>query len=243
MYDVDPTGLDDTSTVDGVIEVALEQFSEHGFPETRLDNIAKISGMSKRMIHYHFGDKRGLYHRCLVAAVERITPAGEEMTLDTTVPVEGVTRLVEAVYSRLIENPDCVRLLAMESLHKVMNLRELAHLHNQSEISLHLDRLLLIGQDAGAFRPGIAAEDLFYLMGSLAFFRLTNQDLMINLFDLDPASAENTGGVRRLMIDAVVSFLTANIRDSGHDSYLVTDMVGDGEPQSALGIYDAEDLD
>lgn len=242
MYDVDPTGLDDTSTVDGVIEVAIEQFSEHGFNETRLDNIARLSGMSKRMIHYHFGDKKGLYHRCLVEAVEKITPVGDEMTADTTVPVEGVTKLVEAVYSRLLRHPDCVRLLAMESLHKVMNLRELAHLHNQSEIALHLDRLLMIGQDAGAFRPGIAAEDLFYLIGSLAFYRVTNQDLMINLFDLDPASAENTDGVRRMIIDAVLSFLTANIRDSGHDSYLVADMAGNHEPQSALGIYDAEDI-
>lgn len=242
MYDVDPTGPDDTSTVDGVIDVAIEQFSEHGFPETKLDNIARLSGMSKRMIHYHFGDKKGLYHRCLMATVERITPVRDEMVADTTVPVEGVTKLVEAVYSRLVGHPECVRLLAMESLYKVMNLRELAHLYSQSEIALHLDRLLMIGQDAGAFRPGIAAEDLFYLMGSLAFFRLTNQDVMINLFDLDPASAENTEGVRRLMIDAVISFLTANIRDTGHDSYLVADMVGDGEPQSALGIYDAEDL-
>jgi TetR/AcrR family transcriptional regulator len=242
MYDADPTGLDDTSTVDGVIEVAIEQFSEHGFPETRLDNIARISGMSKRMIHYHFGDKRGLYHRCLAEAVERITPVSEEMIADTTVPVEGVTKLVDAVYSRLIRHPECVRLLAMESLQQVMGLRELAHLHNQSEIVLHLDRLLMLGQDAGAFRPGIAAEDLFYLIGSLSFYRLTNRDLMINLFDLDPSSEENTEGVRRMIVDTVLSFLTANIRDSGHDSYLVADMVGDDEPQSALGIYDAEDL-
>src|SRR5690554_6431611 len=109
MYDIDPADLDDTSTVEGVVEVAIEQFSEHGFPETRLDAIARISGMSKRMIHYHFGDKKGLYHRCLVAAVERITPAAEEMIVDTTVPVEGVTKLVDAVYSRMVSNPACLR--------------------------------------------------------------------------------------------------------------------------------------
>lgn len=243
MYDAEPTGFDDTSTVDGVVEAAIEQFSELGFLETRLETIAKISGMSKRMIHYHFGDKKGLYHRCLVEAVERITPEAEELSIDTSVPVEGVTQLVEAVYLRMVDHPECLRLLAMESLHQVLGITELAALNSQSEVSLHLDRMLMLGQDAGAFRPGIAAEDLFYLVGSLAFYRMTNRDLLVNLFDLDPASAENTEGVRRMAVDAVVAFLTANIRDSAHGSYLVADIVDDGEPQSALGIYDTEGLE
>ncbi|QGU05285.1 TetR/AcrR family transcriptional regulator [Corynebacterium comes] len=243
MYDADTTGLDDNSTVAGVVGVAIEQFSELGFLETRLDTIAKISGISKRMIHYHFGDKKGLYHRCLIEAINRITPAGEELITDSTVPVEGVTRLIDAVYLRMTNHPESIRLLAMESLHRVLNVPELANLHSQSEVSLHLDRLLMLGQDAGAFRPGIGAEDLFYLIGSLAFYRVTNRDMMANLFDMDTTGATNTDGIHRLAVDSVLSFLTANIPDSAHDSYLVPDLVSDDEPQSALEIYDPEEFE
>lgn len=243
MYDADHTGFDENSAVAGVVAVAIEQFAELGFPETRLDTIARISGMSKRMIHYHFGDKKGLYHRCLVEAVNRITPVGDELILDTTVPVEGVTKLVNSVYLRMVNHPEAIRLLAMESLHRILNIPELANLNNQNEVSLHLDRLLMLGQDAGAFRPGIAAEDLFYLIGSLAFYRVTNRDMMANLFDMDTTGEENTDGIHRLAVDAALAFLTANLPDSAHDSYLVIDLVGDDEPQSALEIYDPEEFE
>lgn len=243
MYDADHTGPDENSTVAGVVEVAIEQFSEHGFIEARLDTIAKISGMSKRMIHYHFGDKKGLYHRCLVEALQRITPAGDELILDSTIPVEGVSKLVDVVYLRMVNHPESIKLLVTESLHKVLNIGELANLNSQAEISLHLDRLLMLGQDAGAFRPGISAEDLFYLIGALAFYRVTNRDLMANMLDLDPTSEANTDGIHRLTVDAALSFLTANIPDSGHDSYLKIDRAGDHEPQSALEIYDPEEFE
>ena len=243
MHDTDPAGLDETNTVAGVVEVAIEQFSELGFPETRLDAIARLSGMSKRMIHYHFGDKKGLYHHCLVEALTRLTPEGEELITDSTVPVEGVTRLVDAVYRRMVEHPEAIRLLTLESLHRTLDIAELSNLLSQTEVALHLDRLLMLGQDAGAFRPGIAAEDLFYMIGSLTFYRVTNRDMMANLFDIDTTGEANTEGIHRMTLDVVLAFLTANLADSPHDSYLVSDLGGDHEPQSALGIYDPEEYE
>ena len=43
-------------TVEEVIAVAITQFSTDGFDGTKLEDISRASGMSKRMIHYHFGD-------------------------------------------------------------------------------------------------------------------------------------------------------------------------------------------
>ena len=49
--------------------------------------------MSKRMIHYHFGDKKGLYQRCLVLAIKQLRPTITEMELDSEVPVDGVQKI------------------------------------------------------------------------------------------------------------------------------------------------------
>ena len=246
MLDDDPTPLDhpdDPATIGRVIDVAIHQFSELGFQETRLDTVAKLSGMSKRMIHYHFGDKKGLYLRCLSEAAHRIQPQPEELIGDTLVPVEGLTRLVDAVYRTMIEHPESIRLLVHEGLHRVLNITGLANLVPGTHVSLQLDKLLMQGQDAGAFRPGIGAEDIFYLIVSLAFTRVMHRDLLMNLADLDSTSPENTEGIRRLAVDTVLSFLTANIPDSGHSSYLTTDRLDDDDSQSGPGIYEGDDGD
>ena len=239
MLDDDLTPLDDAATIDGVIDVAIHLFAELGFQETRLDTIAKTSGMSKRMIHYHFGDKKGLYLRCLGEAAQRIQPPADDIVTDTLVPVEGVTRLVDAVYLTMVEHPEAIRLLVHEGLHRVLNLTGVANLVPGTHVSLQLDKLLMQGQDSGAFRPGIGAEDIFYLLISLAFTRITHRDLMVNLVDVDPTSEENTAGIHRLTVDTVLSFLTANIPDSGHRSYLEADRI-DEDSRSGLGIYDGD---
>ncbi|MDO5670682.1 MAG: TetR/AcrR family transcriptional regulator [Corynebacterium sp.] len=242
MYDDDLTVLDDSATIDAVVDVAIEQFAELGFQDTRLDSIAKESGMSKRMIHYHFGDKKGLYLRCLSEAAHRVQPPADEIIPETLVPVEGVTRLVEAVYSTMISHPESVRLLSHEGLHRVLNITGVANLVPGTHVSLQLDKLLMQGQDAGAFRPGIGAEDIFYLLFSLAFTRVAHRDLMVNLVDVDTMSKENTAGIGRLAVDTVLALLTANITHSG-DSYLTADRL-DEDSQTGLGIYaDESDIE
>ncbi|GAB2511867.1 HTH-type transcriptional repressor NicS [Corynebacterium atrinae] len=243
-----PRGLDgafdsqlvDAATVDMVIDIALQQFAKEGFQETKLDSIAKKSGMSKRMIHYHFGDKKGLYRRCIVEAFDRIHPTAQDVDIDSSVPVEGVTKLVNAVYSKMSTNPESVRVLSLECLHDVLNVTELSTMAKHSEVLLLLDKLLMIGQDSGAFRPGISADDLFYLLWSLTFFRVSHRDFMVSIFDVDTTSEDNTAGIRRLTVDSILAFLTSNLSNNGHDSYLVSDRVSDEEQSSGLGVYDTE---
>ena len=59
-------------SIDSVVDVAIKHFSRSGFAETKLETIAQESGMSKRMIHYHFGDKRGLYVAALRHALGQL---------------------------------------------------------------------------------------------------------------------------------------------------------------------------
>ncbi len=233
---------DETVTVDRVIDVAVEEFARDGFHEAKLENVARISGMSKRMIHYHFGDKKGLYHRALVEAISRLHPDSEAMELDSSVPVEGVRKLVDGLYGKFVEHPEAVRMLLMENVHHILEITELAPLVDESSMSLHLDKLLMLGQDAGAFRPGISSDDVFLLMTSVSVYRIANRDMSINLFGVDMASEENTAGLHRFVVDAVLAFLTSNIPDTGHRSYLSRNMMG-SEPQSALGIYGSDRQD
>lgn len=210
----------DSSTPEDVLNIALRMFSTKGFSEAKLEAIAKHSGMSKRMIHYHFGDKKGLYRRCLETAVQRLRPNAEEMQLNSSVPVEGVKKVVQAVFQTYVENPDAVRMLQMENLRHYGKIAEASPLSDQSAITLQLDKLLMLGQDSGAFRPGISAQDVFTLIASLAVFRINSRSTTINLYGIDMMDQDNTEGMERLATDSVLAFLTSNLKAAKATSYL-----------------------
>lgn len=232
----DLTDSETTATPDKVIATALEFFAEEGFTETKLEKIAKASGMSKRMIHYHFGDKMGLYTKTVSYALKLIRPDAESMQLDSAVPVEGVRKTVEAVYTCITKHPEAVRLLLMENLHNYGGVEAAKALTDKSNVLLNLDKLLMLGQDAGAFRPGISAEDVLVLISSLAYFRISNKSTMHNLYDLDLSSEINTAGMQHIVVDTVLAFLTSNLPNSGASSYLV---VGgqNTEPEKNDAVY------
>lgn len=65
--------------------------------------------------------------------------------------------------------------------------------------------MLLLGQDAGAFRPGISANDIFTLISSLTVYRVTNHQVMVeNMLGVNFNTQENIDGMHRLTVDAVL---------------------------------------
>lgn len=225
--------------IDQVIDIAIEHFSRDGYSDTKLEAISRESGMSKRMIHYHFGDKKGLYQQALARAASQLNPEVENLELDSAVPVEGVRQLVDWIFQQHIDHPTALRMMSMETSQRVLGSSHQAVV-DVSALSLHLDRLLMHGQDSGAFRPGISANDIFMLISSLTSYRLNNQAMIENLLGVDMLNDANTTGIHRLIVDTVLAFLTANIPDSGHKSYLTSDRFNteEGDAASPQDIYD-----
>lgn len=207
--------------LDAVIAVATEEFSRRGFADTKLDTISKLSGMSKRMIHYHFTDKLGLYQRCLGRSAELLTHNVDHIETESSVPVEGVRKLIDALYARYVAHPECLRLVAVESKERNLPATLTSPLADLSAVFLRLDQLLMTGQDSGAFRPGISAHDVFTMIAAMSSYRTNNQAMLDNLVGVDLDSEDNIEGLHRLIVDAVLAFLTANIPDTGQQSYLV----------------------
>lgn len=236
----DGKGVSDESTSpEQVVDTAVEQFAEYGYAEAKLEQIAKSSGMSKRMIHYHFGDKMGLYLQALTEAMARLHPDQEDMELDSTVPVEGVRKLVDAIYRQFASHPEAVRMILLENLHGHAQLQDFSPIPDELSIILHLDKLLMLGQDAGAFRPGISAYDVFLLIASVSCYPVTNGEISRSSFGVDLTDPDNQQGMHRLVVDAVLAFLTSNIPHAGQDSYL-TPLGSRTSPQGGPDIYGDE---
>lgn len=204
-----------------VLNIALSKFANLGFTEAKLDAIAKESGMSKRMLHYHFGDKKGLYRQTLEHAISLLRPAGADIEVAQGTPVvDGVRLVTDALFAAYVNNPDAVRMLLLENLHHYGKVGEGNPILDQSAVILQLDKLLMQGQDSGAFRPGISAMDVFTMVISMAIFRISNRSIMLNLYSFDTLDEENTHGMARMASDAVLTFLTSNLKSTNAVSYL-----------------------
>ncbi|SDR78155.1 TetR/AcrR family transcriptional regulator [Corynebacterium timonense] len=222
------------------VTAALEVFARDGFAAATLSDLADATGMSKRMLHYHFGDKRGLYEAAYRHAIGELTPPQEILSRPYTIPAEGMRRFVDALFHRFQRSPACVRLVLRENTDHVLEHGDDPGLRELSDVLLHVERILLLGQDSGAFRPGVSADDVLVLVCSLSMFRESNGDTMRGLLRLDLSTQRNTEGLRRMAIDTVLAFLTSNLPDSGYGSYVEPADTPDTGENPAGDVYDLD---
>lgn len=219
--------------VEQAVDVALREFARNGYAATRLETIATEAGVTKRMLHYHFGDKKGLYISALQRAAWSFSPPQEFLERTFTVPIEGIRRFVDAIFHQMVQHPDSIQLFLRENLDPVLDKSDVTAVWSDMDMILQIERLLMMGQDAGAFRPGVSASDLGFIIASTAFFRVGNKDTMDSFGAINLFTPDNTEGMRRLTIDLVLSFLTSTIPDTGHNSYLTVSLPRDMQAGSS----------
>lgn len=215
-----------------IVDTALSQFARYGYAHATLDAIAAAAGTTPAALTEHHGGKPGLYRQALERAADTVAPEGDALDLLGSVPVDGIRRFVTALFESYRTHPACVQLLLRENLDPVAEAED-SSLEQRSDIALHVERLLMLGQDTGAFRPGISAEDVLVLAVSLCQFHTTHAAAGFTVGRIDVDDPRNVEGLKRLVVDTVLAFLTSNIPHSGHDSYLVAEQ----ETPSAQGIY------
>lgn len=96
-----------------ILSAALELFVEHGFADVSMRQIAEKSGVTKSLIHHHFGSKDGLWEATKEQALAQYA-AEQKQELEQAKIVDG-TLLRDGVvnYFRFLQdNPQVVRLLA-----------------------------------------------------------------------------------------------------------------------------------
>ena len=67
-----------------ILDVATQEFAEHGYSGARVDEIAERTRTTKRMIYYYFGSKEELYTAVLERAYAEIRDAGAGRSTSST---------------------------------------------------------------------------------------------------------------------------------------------------------------
>jgi AcrR family transcriptional regulator len=191
-----------------ILAAATEEFTVHGLTGARVDEIARRSGVNKRMIYYYFGDKNGLYLAVLEETYADIRNAEIRLHLADRDPAEAMRELVAFTWNYFIEHPEFLSLLGTENLHRAQHLKtskKIRELH--SPLVGIITTLLTRGVKEGAFRPGVDPVQLYVTIASLGFFYMSNRFTLSTIFARDLGNPEALAERGQHIEDVVLSYL------------------------------------
>lgn len=193
-----------------LLEVATQVFAQDGFSGARVDEIARRTRTTKRMIYYYFGGKEQLYLAVLESAYRGIRDVEQGLDVATRSPSDAVRRVAEATFDYHHRHPDFIRLVSIENIHRgeyVRKIPALAELGNPA-VGV-LEAILRRGADEGVFRKDVDAVDVHLLISSFCVFQVANVHTFGFLFGRDLAAEAERSRMRAMIGDVVVGWLTA----------------------------------
>ena len=199
---------DPERTRQDILAVAREEFVENGLSGARVDAIAARTRTTKRMIYYYFGSKDGLYLAVLEQAYASIRAIEGDLDLARLPPVQALRRLTEFTFDYHADNPDFVRLVSIENIHRGRHLRQSEAVAKLNVTVIRsLAEILERGRREGLFRDDIAPVDMHMLISAFCFYRVSNRYTFGHIFDQDIDAPGLRARHRALVADAVVRTL------------------------------------
>src|SRR5216683_2797507 len=191
-----------------IVAVATEEFAAEGYSGARVDTIAAKTRTSKRMIYYYFGGKEQLYLAVLEEAYRSIRTLESRLDSEKYGAEEALRRLVDATFDHDERNPNFIRLVSIENIHRARHLKRSAQLRElNSTIIATLKRILERGRAEGAFARDVDPVDLHLAISSYCFFRVANRHTFGSLFDRDLSNARVRNRNKQQIGDMVLAYL------------------------------------
>ena len=192
----------------GILEVAMAEFSEKGLSGARIDEIAAATKTSKRMIYYYFGSKEGLYIAVLEDAYRRIRQIESHLNLEDLPPEDALRKLVGFTVDYQLANPDFVRLVMTENIHRGQYLSQSKAIRKLNVPAIDAVRAVYErGLAAGVFRSGLDAVDLHMSISALSVFNVANRHTFSLIFQRDLESSAAIVARRDSIVEMIVRFV------------------------------------
>lgn len=191
-----------------ILAAATEEITTKGLDGARVDEIARRSGVNKRMIYHYFGDKEGLYLAVLETTYAAIRTAEIGLKLADRDPVDGMRELVLFTWQYFIDHPEFLSLLGTENLHRAAYLKKSKRIRDlHSPLAGMIADLLERGALKKVFRSGVDPVDLYVTIAALGFFYMSNRHTLSTIFGRDLATPANLEARGRHIVEVVLAYL------------------------------------
>ncbi len=154
---------DPDATRRAILRAAEKLFVDRGFAATSMNDIAGLAGVTKSLIHHHFGSKERLWAELKRKLLAHYAEVQGELNLNPDMSGDVLERSVDTLFDFLRDNPRFVRLSLWIDLEKDKRLADLAY---PELVSTGIERIRAL-QEAGTLRADIEPPQLIAAMVSL----------------------------------------------------------------------------
>lgn len=166
-----------------ILEAAEVEFAENGLAATKVDNIAKRSGVNKQLIYAHYTSKENLYSTILGVVYDHLGEYERVLMESTYDGIETIRTIILQYFDFLKKNQTFVRLVLWENLNNV------AHLGNvKTQLFAGVEKIIRDGMDKGMISKELDLEQLAYSFNVFCFSAFSNINTISKLTNKDMSS-------------------------------------------------------
>ncbi len=173
-----------------ILDSAEIQFSLKGFYGARIDTVADLANINKRMIYEYYVNKETLYKEVLFSVYKRMEIAERHILTNKLSGVELVREIISTYFNFLEKNPTFVNILMWENLNCAAYLNELpAENLERTTLKYFIDEINN-GKKMGLFKENIDAEQTVMSLITVSFANFSNKHTLSKIFHKDLTSSE-----------------------------------------------------
>ena len=136
---------------DEIVDAAISVFSQRGFVDASISDVARAADVAVTAVYYHFAGKEDLYGAAISKVLSSVDEVVAAVRADDDLDVDGATlhQVIDAVWDWVDENPDPATLM---HLHTPAATRQAAQLRREFD-ELHVRRAFAYLRDGGSDTP------------------------------------------------------------------------------------------
>ncbi|SFG15680.1 transcriptional regulator, TetR family [Desulfotomaculum arcticum] len=167
-----------------ILQSAEKIFAQKGLDGARVDEIAELAKINKRMLYYYFGSKENLYQAVLNRNFNKIYTTGMLAVQEGSGPREKAEQVIRSYFYFLAENPEYVRIMGWEAMQGGKYARELLPDYLWESWPV-LNEIMKSGVQEGLFRPHIDIRQVLVSVNSLCLFYFTRRYMLQFMWEED----------------------------------------------------------
>ena len=191
-----------------ILDAAEEIFANKGLAGARVDEIAKMAGVNKRMIYAYFESKENLYGTVLKIVYSRL--AELEKTIDSLAsPEDAVRKFIQGYFKFLNDNPNFVSLVLWENLNKAefIDLSEAVKIKHPAVEAIRA--IVRIGKKYNVFKESASVDEIVMAVNMFCFSYFSNRYTMPKLLGVNLYDKESIESYCNMVSDMILLYLKA----------------------------------
>lgn len=146
-----------------ILDASLDVFSQKGFSEAKISEIAEVAGVADGTIYLYFKNKDDLLISLFELKLEKINAGLQEVLIPISDPLAGLKAIIDYHLGLAIQDPALASFITIELRRSAAFMKDYAK-EQLSEYMGQWQRILQQGKDEGIFDPNLSASIMKHIL-------------------------------------------------------------------------------